>query len=93
MKELILERLNNKSATIGIIGLGYVGLPLALTYSQNGYKVIGIDTEVEKIQTLNSGKSFINHISDNEVTKSVETGFQATTDISSISKYLITEIL
>ena len=48
---------SNKKAVIGIIGLGYVGLPLAMRFSEIGYKTIGFDTDDEKIKFLNSEKS------------------------------------
>ena len=54
--------LENKSAVIGIIGLGYVGLPLALTYAEAGFNVIGIDIDINKTNKINAGESFIKHI-------------------------------
>ena len=61
MNELI-SKLNNKSATIAIIGLGYVGLPLMLRYAEIGYKVIGIDIDPEKSKLISQGQSYIKHI-------------------------------
>ena len=51
ISKVLLKKLNNKTAKIGIFGLGYVGLPLCLTYSEKGYKVIGFDID-EKIEKL-----------------------------------------
>jgi UDP-N-acetyl-D-glucosamine dehydrogenase len=59
--------LDNKTATVGIIGLGYVGLPLLLRYVDVGYKVIGIDIDIEKIQKLNINESYIKHISSEKI--------------------------
>jgi len=58
----LLEKLENKSAVIGIIGLGYVGLPLGLEFASKGFKVLGFDLDETKVNSLNSGKSYIKHI-------------------------------
>lgn len=58
----LLKKLHEKKATIGIVGLGYVGLPLALTYYENGYEVLGFDIDTKKLECLNRGESFIKHI-------------------------------
>jgi UDP-N-acetyl-D-glucosamine dehydrogenase len=62
MHNTLLKKINNKSAVIGIIGLGYVGLPLALEYALKGFKTIGFDLDERKIPMLNAGKSYIKHI-------------------------------
>lgn len=86
MKDVLLEKLNNKNATIGIVGLGYVGLPLMIRYSEVGYKVIGFDIDESKVDFLNSGKSYIEHIHNDYIAKSIKNGFLATTDFSKISE-------
>lgn len=58
-KQQLLERLANRSAKIGIIGLGYVGLPLAVAFAQAGYEVIGLDLDSRKVEMLNKGHSYI----------------------------------
>ena len=58
----LIEKLENRSALIGIIGLGYVGLPLMLRFSEVGYRVPGIDIDEEKVSKLYKGESFINYI-------------------------------
>ncbi|MDX1901439.1 MAG: nucleotide sugar dehydrogenase [Gammaproteobacteria bacterium] len=80
----LIERLNTRKAVIAIIGLGYVGLPLALRYAHVGYPVIGIDIDVEKIQKLNAGKSYIDHISDEKIQIALEHGFSATTSFDAV---------
>ncbi|MCK9237710.1 MAG: nucleotide sugar dehydrogenase [Thiopseudomonas sp.] len=75
-----IEKLNNKSAVIGIVGLGYVGLPLMLRYSAIGFKVIGIDINQAKVDELNKGKSDIEHIPNASIAEAVSNGFEATTD-------------
>ncbi|UHQ54877.1 nucleotide sugar dehydrogenase [Microbulbifer sp. YPW16] len=81
-KDVLTARLQARSARIGIIGLGYVGLPLALTYSNAGYAVLGMDIDEDKVHTLNHGQSYIERISPASVTHAREYGFQATTDFS-----------
>lgn len=71
--------------TVGILGLGYVGLPLAREFASAGTKVLGFDVDEKKVKTLNSGKSIIKHIPDSMVKQFVSAGlFSATTDMSKI---------
>jgi len=64
---------------IAIVGLGYVGLPLSLQFAKNNVKVIGIDLDIDKVQSINSGRSYINHINNNSVIELVNKGlFSAT---------------
>jgi UDP-N-acetyl-D-glucosamine dehydrogenase len=60
--EALVLRLCNRSAVIGIIGLGYVGLPLALRFCEVGYSVVGFDVDPDKVDALNNGRSYIKHI-------------------------------
>ena len=78
----LIEKLNNKTALIGIIGLGYVGLPLMLRFSEVGYRVLGIDTDEDKINKLNKGESYIQHILPSKISAAVKKGFVATGDFS-----------
>ncbi|WP_417656313.1 nucleotide sugar dehydrogenase [Pseudidiomarina aestuarii] len=78
----LIQKLKNKTAIIGIAGLGYVGQPLLLRYTDIGYKVIGFDIDEGKVNELNSGRSEIEHISDDRVRKAVSKGFEATFDFS-----------
>jgi UDP-N-acetyl-D-glucosamine dehydrogenase len=83
MKQRLLERISNKSATIGIIGMGYVGLPLMLRFVEAGYKVLGFDVDNNKIQKLISGQSYIKHIPSAGIALAVEAGlFDGTIDFS-----------
>lgn len=86
MKDELLEKLDDNSAVIGIVGLGYVGLPLMIRYSEVGYKVLGFDIDKTKIDKLNKGESYIEHISSGDIGKSREVGFEATTDFSRIAE-------
>lgn len=82
----LINRLNDKSATIGIIGLGYVGQPLLIRYSDIGYKVMGFDIDQEKVDDLNNGHSQIEHIADTNIVAAIGKGFEATTDYSRIGE-------
>ncbi len=79
----MLEKIQNKTVVIGIIGLGYVGLPLALEFAHKGFKVIGFDIDETKIPILAAGKSYIKHIDAAKIAPVVANGnFAATTDFS-----------
>lgn len=77
-----LAKLKSKDAVIGIAGLGYVGLPLMLRYNAIGYRVIGIDIDADKVDQLNAGKSYIEHIPADDIAAARHSGFEATTDFS-----------
>jgi UDP-N-acetyl-D-glucosamine dehydrogenase len=78
----LLAKLNDRSAVIGIIGLGYVGLPLTLRYSAVGFHVLGIDIDAAKVDQLNAGTSYIEHIGAARIGHARAHGFEATTDFS-----------
>jgi UDP-N-acetyl-D-glucosamine dehydrogenase len=80
--EQLTERLNKREAVIGIIGLGYVGLPLTLRYAEAGFRVLGIDIDGAKIERLNRGESYINHIKSADIARARERGFEATSDFT-----------
>ncbi|MDB4598728.1 nucleotide sugar dehydrogenase [Candidatus Pseudothioglobus singularis] len=82
----LIEKINKKEAVIGILGLGYVGLPLSISFSEAGFKVIGFDIDREKIETLMNGGSYIEHINSNSIKKIIELGFEATTDIEKVEE-------
>ncbi|MBT4990575.1 MAG: nucleotide sugar dehydrogenase, partial [Candidatus Marinimicrobia bacterium] len=75
----------NKESTIGIIGLGYVGLPLAIRFGEESLKVIGFDIDEHKVNMLNEGKSYIKHINEGNISGMVKQGFIATTDFAKIT--------
>ena len=74
----LLGRIQNKSATVGIIGLGYVGLPLARAFAGAGLRVLGFDIDPGKIAKLNAGKSYIKQIPDESIQSMRAGGFEAT---------------
>mgnify|MGYP000911725556 CR=1 FL=1 len=82
MHSALIEKLASKQATIGIVGLGYVGLPLMLRYTEVGYRVIGFDIDPTKTEKLNTGASYIEHIPPQMIANAVQNGFEATTDFS-----------
>jgi len=79
-KETLLARLADRSAVIGIIGLGYVGLPLMLRFVEQKFRVIGFDTNAERVSLLNLGESPIRHIPAASLAAAAKHGFAATTD-------------
>jgi len=84
------DKIRNKTARIGIIGMGYVGLPLAVEFGKAGFDVTGLDVDAERIQTLKSGKSYIPDVATSDVQSLVAAGrFHVTTD-SEILKELDT---
>ncbi|MHB8918595.1 MAG: NAD(P)-binding domain-containing protein, partial [Desulfocucumaceae bacterium] len=79
---LIRDRIMSRDFTIGVIGLGYVGLPLLLRFGEAGFKVIGFDVDPEKVRKLNHGESYIRHIDQGRVASRAGSGrFEATTDL------------
>ena len=82
-KNILLNKINAKKTTIGIIGLGYVGLPLAGVFAKRKFNVIGFDIDEQKVQMLNKGKSYIRHIQD-DLLKSINKKFIATVDFTNI---------
>ena len=73
-KQQLLERLENRTAQIGIIGLGYVGLPLAVAFAEVGFSVIGLDVSTDKVNRLNNGQSYIPDISTEQLAPLVQSG-------------------
>ncbi len=86
MKLSLTQKLTNKQAIIGIVGLGYVGLPLTIRFCEVGYKVIGFDIDPEKVTVLNAGKSYIEHIPESLIQNAIDHGFEATTNFSRVSE-------
>lgn len=83
MNQLITS-LKNSNSKIGIVGLGYVGLPLMLRFQEEGYKVIGFDIDEFKVTKLMKGESYIEHIHSELIKHAVSNGFEATLDFKRI---------
>lgn len=86
IKQSAIGKFRDKTATIGIVGLGYVGLPLMLRYAETGFKVLGFDIDAEKVNKLNKGETYIEHITANKIAAARTAGFEATTDFSRIGE-------
>jgi len=83
----LVERISTRDYTVGIMGLGYVGLPLALVAVKSGYKVLGFDTDRLRVEQLNKGRTVIKHIATEAINGAVESGqFRATNDFAELSK-------
>jgi UDP-N-acetyl-D-glucosamine dehydrogenase len=75
------KKIEDRSAVIGIVGLGYVGLPLALTFSEKGFSVLGFDVDSGKVEALNAGRNYIRHLDGTRLTRAIGNRiFQATAD-------------
>ena len=85
MNKSLLNKINNGQARIGIIGLGYVGLPLARRFTEQRFNVVGFDIDDVKVKYLNEGKSYINHISNDVIKEIISNGFQPTKNFDLIS--------
>jgi UDP-N-acetyl-D-glucosamine dehydrogenase len=66
-RSTLLEKIASRTANVAIVGLGYVGLPLACLFAERGYHVIGIDLDARKVEALNAGRSYIEHIADERI--------------------------
>jgi len=84
IQKQLIEKLNGKTAKIGIIGLGYVGLPLMLRYHHVGYSVVGFDVDQNKVDKLNNGESYIEHIDGAAIKAALVERWSATIDFSEI---------
>lgn len=85
MKEQLIEKIQNKTLTMGVCGLGYVGLPLAVDKAKHGFKTIGFDVQQEKVNLVNAGKNYIGDVVDSDLEELVANGMlRATTDFSEI---------
>src|SRR4051794_12635837 len=81
LKDQLLARLRERTARVAVVGLGYVGLPLAETFAGGGFPVIGFDIDPEKVRKLRAGQSYIGHIAGRRVADLVGSGrFEPTTD-------------
>jgi UDP-N-acetyl-D-glucosamine dehydrogenase len=83
----LIERLNDRSAHVAILGLGYVGLPLAVVFAEAGFRVTGIDPDTSKVTIVNKGESHIQDVSDEQISRLVASGkLQATTDFAALEE-------
>ena len=82
LKNDLISRFQKRRATIGVVGLGYVGLPLALRFMEEGFRVIGFDVDAAKVRQLRASRSYIKHIDANRIQEARRKGFEPTTDFT-----------
>ena len=85
MKEELIEKIKNRTLTMGVCGLGYVGLPLAVDKAKHGFHTIGFDVQQEKVDMVNAGKNYIGDVVNSDLEELVSSGMlSATTDFSRV---------
>ncbi|BDF04164.1 nucleotide sugar dehydrogenase [[Clostridium] hylemonae] len=86
MKEKMLKKIEQKEITVGVVGLGYVGLPLAVEKAKAGFKTIGFDVQASKVELVNEGKNYIGDVVDKDLADLVKRGMlKATSDFSFVA--------
>src|SRR2546425_6413042 len=87
MSESLLDRIRSRKARVGVIGLGYVGLPLAVEFARAGFDVTGFDVDAGKVNEINAGRSYIGDVSTGQVAEAVKAGrLRATSDMSKLAE-------
>lgn len=87
MKDILLKKIEEKTIVVGVVGLGYVGLPLAVEKAKAGFKTIGFDIQSQKVDMVNAGHNYIGDVVDKDLKKIVETKMlTATTDFSFVKE-------
>jgi UDP-N-acetyl-D-glucosamine dehydrogenase len=85
--DTLCSRLTAREATVGVIGLGYVGLPLAIAMARAGFSVLGLDVDELKVRALNAGRSYIHHIAGELITELRASGrFEANDDFARLDE-------
>ena len=85
MKKILLNKIQCKEIVVGVVGLGYVGLPLAVEKAKAGFKTIGFDIQEQKVEMVNRGQNYIGDVVDKDLEKLVEEGkLEATTNFNFI---------
>ena len=82
----LIDKINDKSARVGVIGLGYVGLPLAVEFSNAGFETIGIDIDEDKINSINSGNNYIKDVDDSLLKNLVKRLLSASSDFRKVTE-------
>ena len=87
IKENLIQKFRDRSARVGVVGIGYVGLPLAVVFAEAGFTVVGVDPDVEKVATINRGESYILDVSSERVKALVDAGLlSASNDYAILSQ-------
>jgi UDP-N-acetyl-D-glucosamine dehydrogenase len=85
-KQELLKKINDRSALVSVVGMGYVGLPLAVEFAEAGFSVLALDVDAKKVESLNKGESYIDDIATVRLKPLVDSGkFRATTDYQALS--------
>jgi UDP-N-acetyl-D-glucosamine dehydrogenase len=86
LKNSLLARIKNKEARVGIVGLGYVGLPLAVAFAEAGFQVLGVDVDVHKVKALNAGESYVEDVVEARLAPLVTSGrFRTSSDYAALA--------
>jgi UDP-N-acetyl-D-glucosamine dehydrogenase len=87
IERTLANKIKNHTALVGVIGLGYVGLPLVIRFSEEGFRILGFDIDINKVTMLNKGKSYIAHVPAEKISKLRKSGlFEATSDYSRLKE-------
>lgn len=70
----LIDKIKDKTALVGVVGLGYVGLPMAVTVARKGYKVMGVDVSKHAVNSVNAGENYIGDVNDDELRELVKSG-------------------
>src|SRR5512135_1676635 len=82
-KDVLLKKIQDRTARVAILGLGYVGLPLAVVFAEAGFKVVGVEPVAEKVECINRGESYVLDVPSETIASLVEAGrLSTTTDFS-----------
>ena len=79
LKQKLLNKIQNKQIAVGVIGLGYVGLPLAVEKAKAGYKTVGFDIQPHKVEMVNAGRNYIGDVVDSDLSRLVQEGLLSAT--------------
>ena len=87
MKKTLLKKIEEKTIRVGVVGLGYVGLPLAVEKAKAGFETVGFDVQAAKVEMVNAGHNYIGDVVDSDLAEIVKAGkLRATTDFSFIKE-------
>ena len=87
MSQSLIDRIRKREARVGVIGLGYVGLPLAVEFARAGFETTGFDVDQSKVDAINAGTSYIPDVRQDDLAAAVKAGrLRATTDVSRLGQ-------